>query len=74
MRREWRGQADGHLYVSREATDSNVGPLAHGSCPCLLLLLIYDDETVDGFRIRHMLCPSCAAGWVREEPSEHAAV
>lgn len=62
------------LYVRRRSTDSNVGRIAHGQCPCMILMALFDDETIDGLRVRHLLCPSCAAGWVREEPWDDDAV
>lgn len=53
-------------YTLRQPEDSNVGRSPYGGCACQVLQAIYDDETVDGWTVRHMLCPSCAAGWVRE--------
>jgi hypothetical protein len=61
------------LYVRRRATDTNLGRIAHRDCPCIVLMALFDDETFDGWRLRHLLCPSCAAGWVREEPYEESA-
>lgn len=68
MQPEEQRAGDGSLYTKRAATDSNEGRRAAASCPCLVLLVVYDDETFDGDVTRHMLCPSCAAGWVREVP------
>lgn len=55
------------LYSNRQVGDTNEGRRPHAACPCLMLLHVYEDETFDAWRIVHMLCPSCAAGWVREE-------
>jgi hypothetical protein len=62
---------DHELYTKRRTTDSNEGRVAAKSCPCLILMCVFDDEAFDGDVVRHMLCPSCAAGWVREVPREH---
>jgi hypothetical protein len=63
---EQRPAGAAYPYTKRQTTDSNEGREAHASCPCLILMAIYEDETLDGWSVLHMLCPSCAAGWVRE--------
>lgn len=61
---------DRALYSRRAATDSNEGRRAAAGCPCLILMTMFEDETFDGDVTVHLLCPSCASGWVREVPSE----
>jgi len=61
---------DRHLYVKRSTTDSNEGRPAAAACPCLILMVIFEDEDFDGDVTQHLMCPSCASGWVREVPCE----
>ena len=61
---------DRALYSRRQPTDSNEGRHSAAGCPCLILMLMFADETFDGDVTEHLLCPSCASGWVREVPSE----
>jgi len=61
---------DRHLYVKRATTDSNEGRPAAAACPCLILMVIFEDESFDGDVTQHLMCPSCASGWVRECPSD----
>lgn len=39
----------------------------------MVLMHVFEDEAFDGAKVVHMLCPSCAAGWVREEPYGESA-
>jgi hypothetical protein len=57
-----------HLYTARRNSDTNEGRRQAGACPCLTLLVVFDDETFDGVIVRHLMCPGCASGWVREQP------
>ena len=58
------------LYVHRDAHDTNEGRRPARKCPCLRLLVVYQDETFDGDAVWWMLCPVCQSGWVREVPRE----
>lgn len=53
-------------YTKRAATDTVSGREPHPQCPCIVLMVLYVDPTTLGGEVWHMLCPSCAAGWVRE--------
>lgn len=70
---EQQRAGDGCFYTRRLSTDTNMGRAAHGDCPCLVLMVLYHDATIVGTCVQHLLCPSCAAGWVREEACEECA-
>lgn len=71
MPRGSRGPA--HLYVDRPAEAVNDGQRRARACPCSLLLLLYDDDTFDGWVRRTGMCPRCLSGWVWDEAYPQSA-